>query len=343
MVVCLAKELVMRKDELTETVETIYFGGGTPSLLTIEEVEFLIDTIYQNYQVAENPEISLEANPDDLTEEKIIQLSQTPINRLSIGVQSFFEDDLKTMNRAHTAVESENCIRQAQRYFENFTIDLIYGIPKMSVEKWRQNLEKALALNIPHLSGYALTVEPKTALKKMIEKGSIPPVDEVLAEQHYRLLTEIMAQNDYVNYEFSNFGKPGYFSKNNTAYWTGKKYLGIGPSAHSFDGNSRSWNISNNTLYIKNISSGNLPSEREIMTVTNRYNEYIMTGLRTIFGVSLEKVRTDFGEKYLEYIQKQAQNLLDDGLLSLTDNILKITPKGKFISDCISAELFFLD
>lgn len=343
MVVCLAKELVMRKDELTETVETIYFGGGTPSLLTIEEVEFLIDTIYQNYQVAENPEISLEANPDDLTEEKIIQLSQTPINRLSIGVQSFFEDDLKTMNRAHTAVESENCIRQAQRYFENFTIDLIYGIPKMSVEKWRQNLEKALALNIPHLSGYALTVEPKTALKKMIEKGSIPPVDEVLAEQHYRLLTEIMVQNDYVNYEFSNFGKPGYFSKNNTAYWTGKKYLGIGPSAHSFDGNSRSWNISNNTLYIKNISSGNLPSEREILTVTNRYNEYIMTGLRTIFGVSLEKVRTDFGEKYLEYIQKQAQNLLDDGLLSLTDNILKITPKGKFISDCISAELFFLD
>lgn len=193
------------------------------------------------------------------------------------------------MNRAHTAVESENCIRQAQRYFENFTIDLIYGIPKMSVEKWRQNLEKALALNIPHLSGYALTVEPKTALKKMIEKGSIPPVDEVLAEQHYRLLTEIMVQNDYVNYEFSNFGKPGYFSKNNTAYWTGKKYLGIGPSAHSFDGNSRSWNISNNTLYIKNISSGNLPSEREILTVTNRYNEYIMTGLRTILGFRWKK------------------------------------------------------
>jgi len=342
MVEALAKELFLRKDELQGEVETIYFGGGTPSLLTIFDLRFLIDTIYKNYTVIENPEITLEANPDDLTEEKIKALADSPVNRLSIGVQSFFEDDLKLMNRAHNAEEAKNCLSVAARHFDNISIDLIYGIPNMTNERWLQNVEKALSFNIPHISAYALTVEAKTALKKMIEKGTIPPMDEALAEQHFFSLADILEKNHFIHYELSNFGKEGYFSKNNTAYWTGKSYLGIGPSAHSYDGKNRSWNIANNTLYIKSIIENKLPSETETLTKTDRYNEYIMTGLRTMFGVSLEKVKQDFGEKYYQYLSEQAQRFLEQELLVIEENTLKITHKGKFIGDGVSAELFFV-
>ncbi len=343
MVQALCTELVLRKDEITEPVETIYFGGGTPSLLTIEELRFLIETIYSNFNVSENPEITLEANPDDLSNNLIIQLSKSPINRLSIGVQSFFEEDLKLMNRAHNAREAQKAIEEATKYFDNISIDLIYGIPNMSNDRWLQNVEKAISFNIPHISSYALTVEPNTALKKFIDTGKISPVDDALAEQHFFSLVDILEKNGFVHYELSNFGKEGFFSKNNTAYWQGKPYLGIGPSAHSFNGKQRSWNIRNNSHYIKNIEAGKLPLETETLGITDIYNEYIMTGLRTMWGVSLEKVERDFGKNYLEYLLKEAQPLLEKNLLIIENGVIKVTKKGKFLSDGIASSLFRLN
>ncbi len=342
LVDALCKELVLRKDELKGEVETIYFGGGTPSLLSPEELQQIFEAIYKNYKVSENPEITLEANPDDLSNNLIIQLSKSPINRLSIGIQSFFEEDLKLMNRAHNASEALECIKEAKKQFENISIDLIYGIPGMSNERWKENLLIALNLDVPHLSCYALTVEPKTALKKFIEKGIVPPVDEEVAKQHYEILLHETEKEGLENYEFSNFGKSGFHSRNNTAYWEGKPYLGIGPSAHSYNGKSRSWNVSNNTKYIKSIEEGILPSEMEILSKEDRYNEYIMTGLRTKKGVSLEKVESEFGKNYSEYLLKQATNALQNELLILENQILKISKKGKFLSDGIASDLFLV-
>ncbi len=345
MVLALAKEIVLRKSEAdNETIETIYFGGGTPSILSIGDLKQLIETVYQNYKVVDNPEITVEANPDDLSEERIIELSTNRVNRLSIGIQSFFEDDLKMMNRAHNATEAEKCLKIATKYFDNISLDLIYGIPNSSNEKWKQNIEKALSFGIPHISSYALTVEPKTALDKFIQKGIINQPDDEVAQEQFHILVDILQKNGFVHYELSNFGKPDYFSKNNSAYWLGKKYIGIGPSAHSYDGVNRGWNVSNNTLYIKSIEEGKLPIEIETLTKKDRYNEYIMTGLRTIWGVSLERIEKEFGIKYLEYLQKQMQRFLDDNLLEIVDDsILKTTKKGKFLCDGIASDLFLLN
>mgnify|MGYP003629923719 CR=1 FL=1 len=343
LVEALCHELVLRKDKIEGTIETIYFGGGTPSLLTREELELIFKTIYQNFTVTKNPEVTLEANPDDLTEEKIHQLADSSINRLSIGIQSFFEKDLKLMNRAHNAAEAEECLTLATRYFDNISLDLIYGVPGMSNERWKQNIEKALSFGIPHISSYALTVEPKTALENFIKKGIVPPIDEEIAEQHFHTLMDTLTKKGFVHYELSNFGKDDYFSKNNTAYWQGKPYLGIGPSAHSFDGTTRSWNVRNNTLYIKSIKKNELPSETETLSSTDRYNEYIMTGLRTMWGVSVSRVETEFGIKYKEYLLQQAQKHLDEHLLYLDGDTLLVTKKGKFLSDGISSDLFLLN
>ncbi|MCG2419911.1 radical SAM family heme chaperone HemW [Aequorivita sp. F47161] len=354
LVNALCKELVLRKDELKGEVETIYFGGGTPSLLSSEELQQIFKTIHKNYQVSKNAEITLEANPDDLinvslsavediSEAKLKSLKEAGINRLSIGIQSFFEEDLKLMNRAHNATEALECIKEAKQYFENISIDLIYGIPKMTNERWKKNLEIALNLDVPHLSCYALTVEPKTALKKFIEKGIVPPVDEEMAKQHYEILLAETEKAGLDNYEFSNFGKPGFHSRNNTAYWEGKPYLGIGPSAHGYDGNSRSWNVANNTKYIKSIEVGVLPLETEKLSKEDKYNEYIMTGLRTKKGVSLEKVESEFGKNYSEYLLKQAANALKNELLILENQTLKVSKKGKFLSDGIAADLFLVN
>ena len=344
MLLALAKEIELRKDEFqNEEVETIYFGGGTPSVLSIDDIRFLIHSVYRNYNVIENPEITLEANPDDLEEETILQFANSPINRLSIGIQSFFEDDLQLMNRAHNSEEAIKCLAFATQHFDNISIDLIYGMPNMSNEKWLQNIETALSFNIPHISSYALTVEPKTALHKMIKSGSIPNLDDDLAQQHFHILIDKLQENGFVHYELSNFGKPDYFSKNNTAYWLGKKYIGIGPSAHSFNGKSRSWNVSNNSLYLKTIAENKVPSEIEILSKTDQYNEYIMTGLRTIWGVSLERIETEFGSSYLEYLHQQAEKYISDKLLAIENNILKTTKKGKFLSDGIASDLFLLN
>jgi len=343
MVSAMANELKLRKNESNETVETIYFGGGTPSVLTNAEIRFLMDAVYEHYKVAENPEITLEANPDDLSDERIIELANSPINRLSIGIQSFFEDDLVMMNRAHSSVEARKSLAQATQYFDNISIDLIYGIPGMSNEKWKHNIETALSFGIPHISSYALTVEPKTALKKLIQTGKIAEPKDEVAQEHFQILVDSLQENGFIHYELSNFAKENYFSKNNSAYWLGKKYIGIGPSAHSYDGISRSWNVANNSIYLKNIEENKLPSEAEMLSATDRYNEYIMTGLRTIWGISLHRIESEFGTKYLEYLLSQARKFLSDDLLSIENNILTTTKKGKFLADGIASDLFLVN
>lgn len=345
MLQAIRQEMKLRKEELFgEKIETIYFGGGTPSILTFEELKMLFNVIYTNYDVVENAEITLEANPDDLTDEKIKELAKLPINRLSIGIQSFFEEDLKFMNRAHTAVESEKCLTEARKYFDNITIDLIYGIPGMSAEKWRLNLQNAFDFDVPHISSYALTVEEKTALHHLIKKGKVPPIDEDLALQHFNILVNETEKQGFVHYEISNFGKPAYFSKHNISYWKGEKYIGIGPSAHSYNGEKRGWNVTNNAKYIKAISVKNLPIEFELLTKEDRFNEYVMTGLRTIWGVSLEKIKNDFGEVYTKKLLKNAQKFINNNLLEITSkDILVTTKKGKFLADGIASNLFIIN
>jgi oxygen-independent coproporphyrinogen-3 oxidase len=353
MVLAIAKEIRMRKNEFQndpsdseqakQIIETIYFGGGTPSVLTTAEINFLIDTVYQNYTVSKNPEITLEANPDDLSFEKIQELTNSKINRLSIGVQSFFEEDLKMMNRAHNTEEAIKCLEEATKHFDNISLDLIYGVPGMSNEKWKQNIERALSFGIPHISSYALTVEPKTAFHAFIQKGIMPAPNEEVAQEHFLILVETLEANGFIHYELSNFGKENYFSRNNSAYWLGKKYIGIGPSAHSYDGTSRSWNVSNNAIYLKSIHENQLPSEKEVLSITDRYNEYVMTGLRTIWGVSLDRIETEFGSDYLNYLKQNAQKFLDNEKLILENNVLRTTKKGKFFCDGIASDLFWLN
>ncbi len=351
MINAIASELILRKNDVNQTIETIYFGGGTPSLLTIDELQFLLDTIYQNYNVIDSPEITLEANPDDLSENEIIKLSKTPINRLSIGIQSFFEDDLKAMNRAHNANEAVNCLSVATRYFDNITVDLIYGIPNMSSEKWQQNLQKVFDFGINHISSYALTVEPKTALDSFIKNGKYPPLDEQLAAQHFDILVDETNKQGFVHYEISNFGKPNFFSQHNTSYWLGKSYIGVGPSAHSYNGTERSWNVSNNAKYMKSIQQNTIPNEIEVLSKEDKINEYIMTGLRTIWGVSLTKIEQEFGSDYTERLVLSAKKFITQELLVLescyTDQteelVLKTTSKGKFLADGIAASLFMID
>jgi len=344
MILSLVKEIEIRKDELqNEIIETVYFGGGTPSVLSVSEIQALIDAVYKNHNVIKSPEITLEANPDDLSKEKIIELSKTPINRLSIGVQSFYEKDLKLMNRAHSSIEAKNSLSVAIRYFDNISVDLIYGIPDCTNEEWRANIQTALSFGVSHISSYALTVEPKTALETLIAKGKIKNVDEEKAQEQFYILIEELAKANFVHYELSNFGKEGFFSQNNSSYWLGKPYLGIGPSAHSFKGKERSWNLKNNTKYIKAIQENILPIEREILTEIDGYNEYIMTGLRTIWGVSFTKIKNDFGVNYITYLEKQSQKYIDKGLLYIENEILKTTQKGKFLSDGIASDLFMIN
>ena len=343
MIKALCAEILMRKKELQdEEIQHIYFGGGTPSVCTVSEIEEVLTTIFSNFSVSETPEITLEANPDDLTEAKIKAIAKTKINRLSIGVQSFYERDLKLMNRAHNAHEALQCIDFAKAYFDNISIDLIYGIPGLSNEQWLENLHKTIALNIPHISCYALTVEDNTALKKFIEKGVINAVSDSKSSEQYHLLVSTFEKAGYINYEFSNFGKTGYFSGNNTAYWQRKSYVGIGPSAHSYNGKERSWNVSNNTLYIKGIEAGKRPFEKETLSTADQFNEYIMTGLRTIWGISITKIEEDFGMQFAYHFKKLAQKHLDDELMYQVNNQYHLTKKGKFFGDGIASDLFFI-
>lgn len=348
LLTALCKELIMRRGELAhEIVTAIYLGGGTPSLLTIEEIEGLLQTVYQNYTVDENPEITIEANPDDLTDAKIEQLATLPVNRLSVGVQSFFEEDLRQMNRSHNSRQAKRCLEEATNHFKNISVDLMYGLPGMTLERWRQNVQTVLSLEIPHLSAYALTVEPRTALANFIKKETFPPLDDALAEQHFFALVEMLEANDFIHYEVSNFGKEGLFSRNNTAYWSGEKYIGIGPSAHSYNGAHRSWNVANNSQYIDALQKDELPQTVETLTLTDRYNEYVMTGLRTMWGVSINKVEEIFGPSYKTYLLQQAEKYIDKKLLLVEKRegdtlVLTTSKKGKFLIDGMVSDLFVI-
>lgn len=343
LVDALAQELILRKDDLPNTtIETIYFGGGTPSLLTQKQMEKILNVICKHYKISESPEITLEANPDDLDFDKLKMLKSLSVNRLSIGVQSFFDEDLKLMNRAHQGHDAKFCLEQAKSLFNNISIDLIYGIPGLSNDRWLQNIETALSFSVPHISSYALTVEHKTALAHLIKSGQIQPPNDEQANEQFYLLIDTLDQAGFVHYELSNFGKPDYFSKNNSAYWQGKPYLGIGPSAHSYDGKKRSWNISNNPKYIKAIQEDLIPSTAETLTIKDRYNEYVMTGLRTIWGVSLVKVEQEFGKDYLLHLEKNMLKPLQNKLLSLNHKVLTTTKKGKFFTDGLASELFWV-
>lgn len=339
----LSKELRLRSFEYeSNKIQTIYFGGGTPTVLQISELISILDVVYEFYNVSETPEITLEANPDDLDLEKIVTLSKTKINRLSIGIQSFHETDLVAMNRAHSAYQAKKCLDLATRYFDNITIDLMFGMPTMSMDLWRENLQIAFGFGIKHLSCYAMTVEPQTALEHFIKKGSHPPMDDELAANHFKVIIEETSKQGFIHYETCSFGKPDYFSKHNTSYWLGKTYLGVGPSAHSFNGKKRSWNISNNSKYIKSIEASILPSESEILSIENKFNEYIMTGLRTMWGVSLQIIETEYGPKIKDQLLENATKLLKSDFLVIEDQHLKVTTTGKFLSDGIASELFLV-
>lgn len=339
----LIHEIELQKNYLGNDalIETVYFGGGTPSLLSSEELDTIFKALYNTFTIAKNAEITLEANPDDLSKIKLQQLKSSPVNRLSIGIQSFFEADLKLMNRAHNSQQAENCIIESQDAgFENITIDLIYGTPGLSNENWKKNLEKAFNLGVPHLSCYSLTVEEKTPLESHIKKGKVKPVNEEQSAEQFLILMEETTKNGYEQYEISNFCKPGFHSRHNSNYWKGIKYLGLGPSAHSYDGNSRQWNVSNNFRYIQSISENKIPAEKETLNSEQKFNEYMMTGLRTSTGISLEKVRKEFGELCLSKLLTEATNYLDCSKIILKRNHLILTNSGKLIADRISSDFF---
>ena len=277
------KELFLRKSELkSEFIETIYFGGGTPSLLSPDEIRSILKTIFNDFEVVLNPEITFEVNPDDIDENYLKVIKKLGVNRLSIGIQSFFSNDLNLMNRSHDALQAEQVLELVSKYFKNFSVDLIYGTPGLTNEMWIKNIDTVLKYNTPHISSYALTIEKDTALSHFINKGIVKPVSDEQSQEQFQILVNKLIDVGFIHYELSNFGKPNKFSKNNSSYWNGGLYLGIGPSAHSYNGKTRSWNIANNLKYISSISKGILPSDVEVLTKIDRYNERIMTGLRTM-------------------------------------------------------------
>jgi oxygen-independent coproporphyrinogen-3 oxidase len=341
MVAAIGKEAELRRSYLTEKVETIYFGGGTPSLLSNKEIQTTIEQIFGLFEVEAGAEITLESNPDDITKENLLVWKEAGVNRLSIGIQSFFEEDLQWMNRAHSATQALDCIKLAQQQgFNNITIDLIYGTPGLTEKRWRENIETALSLQIPHLSCYALTVEPKTALAKMIEAHKSADVDADIQAKHFSILTETLSAAGFEHYEISNFAMPGFRSKHNSSYWQGKPYLGLGPSAHSFNGKSRQWNIANNSLYLSSLEKDEIPFEEETLTATQQLNEYIMTSLRTMEGSSLTKIRKDWGDKIATAFLLSAQKHIQREHLIYLNDVLQLTAAGKFLADGIAADLF---
>ena len=335
------KETELQKDYLrNETVETIYFGGGTPSLLTIEDLNLQLEKLNQVFTISTDAEITLEANPDDVDEDKLTGWKKIGINRLSIGVQSFFEEDLLWMNRAHHAQQAIDNLQSASKQFANITIDLIYGHPLLTNEKWRQNVEQVISLNIPHISCYALTVEPKTPLQKLILEKKKENIQQEKQAEHFLLLMQWLQDAGYEHYEISNFSKPGFHSRHNTSYWQAKNYLGLGPSAHSFDGKSRQWNISNNNIYIESVSKNEIPFEKEILTPVQQLNEYIMTSLRTKEGLNLERVRSSAFRVQSKDFEIRSQKFINEGKMFLRENKLILTKEGKLFADGIAADLF---
>ncbi|WP_288377105.1 radical SAM family heme chaperone HemW [Chryseobacterium culicis] len=338
-------EIQLRKDELqNKNLKSLYFGGGTPSILSVDEINALIDEVLKYFSFEKDIEVTLEANPDDLDKNFLKQLAGTPVNRLSIGTQSFFEEDLKLMNRAHNASQAESSIKRAQDFgFENLSIDLIYGSPTSNLEIWKENLHKTMALEIPHISSYALTVEPKTALENWISKGKVKSPKEEEQNREFYYLSDFLKGNGFEHYEVSNFAKPGFYSRHNSAYWKYQEYLGIGPSAHSYNGfDVRSWNVANNQQYIKKLNDKLLAKEEEILSKEDQFNEMIMIGLRTIWGVDLESLKNKFSDRMLEHFQREIKSKMEEGILIIENDYLKIPEKHWFMADGIASDLFII-
>jgi oxygen-independent coproporphyrinogen-3 oxidase len=335
---------VLPKGEDLGGADTIYFGGGTPSILTVNEIKKLLDTAHQHFQVAEDAEITLEANPDDINEIKLAEWKSIGINRFSIGVQSFKQEDLDWMNRAHNAEQALRCIQLVKDAgFQNYSVDLIYGTPTLSDDDWKKNVQTIIDLNVPHVSCYALTVEPNTALQKMIKLKKKEDVDPEKQAAQFLLLTSWLQDAGYEHYEISNFAKPGYRSKHNSSYWQRKSYIGIGPSAHSFDGNFRRWNVSNNALYIQSLQKNKIPYEEEKLSEVQKLNEYIMTSLRTLEGLDLSFVKEKFGEEKCCKVQAASRKYEINSKLKIEDEKIILTKEGKLFADGIAADLFFLE
>ncbi|MEJ8817841.1 radical SAM family heme chaperone HemW [Lacibacter sp. H407] len=325
-----------------QTVETIYFGGGTPSILQIDELKMIMQQLHQHFSIDPSAEITLEANPDDVNDDKLKGWKQLGINRLSIGIQSLFEEDLRWMNRAHTSDEAKQVISKARAAgFDSFTVDLIYGTPGLTDEKWLYNLNWVLQQNINHLSCYALTVEEKTPLDKQIRQHQKQDVDPEQQSRQFLLLMDHLQQAGFEHYEISNFAKPGHRSKHNSSYWHGTHYLGLGPSAHSFNGNSRQWNVANNQQYIQSLEQAIIPFEKEELTETQQLNEYIMTSLRLMEGCDLNHITKKFGQEKITELSRNAADHISKGLLVLRSNHLILTKTGKLFADNISASCFF--
>ena len=344
MLKSIKKEIEMRQSYLNDiTISSIYFGGGTPSILKKQEIKSIISTIYLLFNIDENAEITLECNPDDLDKKQLIALKEIGINRLSIGIQSFNNTDLKFMNRSHTAKQATECIRLAKKQgFNNITIDLIYGLHNQSNKKWEENLTKMFNLGIQHFSAYALTVEPKTALKYLIDTKEIIPAEDETTVEHFNSLIKMADENDFIHYEISNFGKEGFFSNHNSAYWKNKQYLGIGPSAHSFNGTSRQWNVSSNKQYIEKIKTTDSYFKIERLNNQQQYNEYIFTNLRTIWGIELNYIENQFGENAQQYCKQQIKNWLLQAKIKKKNNNYTLTKEGKLYADAIASDLFIV-
>ncbi|MFZ4704638.1 MAG: radical SAM family heme chaperone HemW [Bacteroidales bacterium] len=345
MLAAIEDEIRWRRNYLAgEEVKTIYFGGGTPSLLSSDEINNLLYNVIRNFEVANDAEITLEANPDDLSTEKLTEFRQTGINRLSIGIQSFFEEDLEYLNRVHNSSQAVESVKLAQAAgFKNITIDLIYGIPTLSDEHWISNILKATSLGVQHISAYSLTVEARTPLEWMIRKGKTKPVDEEQSIRHFELLSKLMTETGFIHYEISNFCKEGWYSRHNSNYWNGRKYLGIGPSAHSFNRIARQWNVSGITPYIAGMKNGTASSGEEILTTVQHYNEYVMTSLRTMWGCHADEISKRFGEKYNVYFRKLAEQHINKEHLILKDNVFTLSAKGILMADAISSDLFVME
>lgn len=342
MLEALVREINLQKNYLQgETIETIYFGGGTPSILEAGEIQLLIDTITRLHTVSSTAEITIEANPDDLNKAKLHELRQTPVNRFSIGIQSFFDEDLAWMNRVHRGNEAEASVKRAQDMgFENLTVDLIYGYPLLTGQKWKFNLDKVFELNVPHVSSYSMTVEPNTALASFINKKKQPAMNEQQSAEQFNLLMEAMQAKGFEHYEISNFCKPGQYSRHNSNYWKGVKYLGIGPSAHSYNEETRQWNIANNAKYIQAIGKDTLPAESEVLSEADRLNEYIMTSLRTQWGLALDKLNAIAPASAIVLLET-AQTYFEKEWITQKNNAIYLTQTGKLYADHIASALFF--
>jgi len=340
----LQKEVILRRAYIgDELVQTIYLGGGTPSLLTTGEIDDLLNTLHASFEIDSNAEITLEANPDDIVGNAnwVKDLRSVGVNRLSIGIQSFSDTDLKFMNRAHNAKEageSVNICKEAG--FDNISIDLIYGTPTMSNNQWEENIAKAVSLEVQHISSYGLIVEPKTVLEKGIRTGKIPAVDEEQTAEQFDMIMQKLGDHGFQHYEIASFCVEGFMAVHNSNYWKGENYLGLGPSAHSFNGTSRQWNVSNNNHYINALEKGELNHTIEELTTDQRFNEYIMTSLRTSWGVDLSKISSDFGEAYSNYFLREAQRYIANGDLIHKNSSIITSSSGKLIVDKIASDLF---